>query len=77
MNPSQVLGFLGTGLVAMAYIPQIRHLIKEHCSAGISPQGVNPVVFGLRTLLDSRHHDSRSGLCFRPDRKPRGHLQSS
>jgi len=33
---SQSLGFLGTGVVAAAYIPQIRHLIKEHCSAGIS-----------------------------------------
>lgn len=30
------MGFSGTGIVAVAYIPQIRHLIKEHCSAGIS-----------------------------------------
>jgi uncharacterized protein with PQ loop repeat len=30
------LGFAGTCIVAAAYIPQIRHLIKEHCSAGIS-----------------------------------------
>lgn len=29
-------GFTGTGLVVIAYAPQIRHLIKEHCSAGIS-----------------------------------------
>lgn len=36
MNLSQLLGFMGTGLVAIAYIPQIHHLIKEHCSAGIS-----------------------------------------
>jgi len=33
---SPILGFAGTGIVAVAYIPQIRHLIKEHCSAGIS-----------------------------------------
>lgn len=33
---SEVLGFLGTGLLAVAYVPQIRHLIREHCSAGIS-----------------------------------------
>lgn len=32
----QILGFIGSGLVVCAYIPQIRHLIKEHCSAGIS-----------------------------------------
>jgi uncharacterized protein with PQ loop repeat len=36
MEFSKILGFSGTGIVALAYIPQIRHLIKEHCSAGIS-----------------------------------------
>ena len=36
MKLSQIMGFTGTGIVAAAYIPQIRHLIKEHCSAGIS-----------------------------------------
>ena len=36
MALSQLLGFLGTAIVAAAYIPQIHHLIKEHCSAGIS-----------------------------------------
>ncbi len=36
MSLSQLLGFLGTAIVAVAYIPQIHHLVKEHCSAGIS-----------------------------------------
>ena len=36
MKLSQIMGFTGTGIVAAAYIPQIRHLIKEHCSTGIS-----------------------------------------
>jgi len=36
MAPSALLGFLGTGIVAAAYLPQIYHLVKEHCSAGIS-----------------------------------------
>lgn len=36
MNLSQILGFIGTVLVVVAYIPQVTHLIKEHCSAGIS-----------------------------------------
>jgi uncharacterized protein with PQ loop repeat len=36
MRLSQILGLVGTCIVAAAYIPQIRHLIKEHCSAGIS-----------------------------------------
>lgn len=30
------LGFLGTILVAVAYVPQIAHLVKEHCAVGIS-----------------------------------------
>jgi PQ loop repeat len=32
MALSQLLGFLGTGIFAAAYIPQIHHLVKEHCS---------------------------------------------
>jgi uncharacterized protein with PQ loop repeat len=30
------VGLAGTCIVFAAYIPQIRHLIKEHCPAGIS-----------------------------------------
>jgi lipid-A-disaccharide synthase-like uncharacterized protein len=33
---SQVLGFLGTVTVAIGYLPQIRHLARERCSAGVS-----------------------------------------
>lgn len=33
---TQLLGFAGTVLVVLAYIPQVWHLIKEHCSAGVS-----------------------------------------
>jgi len=36
VNISQMLGFLGTGLVVVGYVPQIHHLIREYCSAGIS-----------------------------------------
>lgn len=36
MTTSQILGFVGTGLVIGGYIPQIVHLIKERCTAGIS-----------------------------------------
>ena len=32
----QVLGFAGTMLVAIGYLPQILHLARERCSAGIS-----------------------------------------
>ena len=30
------LGYLGTALVIIAYVPQIRHLMKMHCGDGIS-----------------------------------------
>ena len=36
MALSQILGFLGTVLVIAGYLPQIVHLIKERCTAGIS-----------------------------------------
>ncbi len=29
------LGYTGTTLVILAYLPQIFHLLKEHCSAGL------------------------------------------
>ena len=36
MTATQILGFVGTGLVIVGYVPQIVHLVKERCSAGIS-----------------------------------------
>jgi len=36
MTTSQIFGFVGTGLVIGGYIPQIVHLVKERCTAGIS-----------------------------------------
>jgi uncharacterized protein with PQ loop repeat len=36
MTTTQILGFVATGLVIVGYIPQIVHLIKERCAAGIS-----------------------------------------
>lgn len=32
----QLIGYLGTFLSIYAYVPQLKHLLKEHCSAGIS-----------------------------------------
>lgn len=31
------LGFAGMALCVLAYVPQTVHLIREHCSAGLSP----------------------------------------
>lgn len=36
MTLIEIIGLIGSGLVIWAYVPQINHLIKEHCSAGIS-----------------------------------------
>jgi uncharacterized protein with PQ loop repeat len=33
---TQILGLLGTVTVAIGYLPQIRHLARERCSAGVS-----------------------------------------
>jgi uncharacterized protein with PQ loop repeat len=30
------LGLAGTAVVAIAYLPQILHLVRAHCSAGVS-----------------------------------------
>lgn len=49
VNISQMLGFLGTGLVVVGYVPQIHHLIREHCSAGISIKAF--VLWGSASLL--------------------------
>lgn len=34
----QLIGYLGTLLSVLAYAPQIGHLLREHCSSGISIQ---------------------------------------
>ena len=33
---TEIAGFIGAGLAGAAYVPQISHLIRAHCSAGIS-----------------------------------------
>jgi uncharacterized protein with PQ loop repeat len=36
VNIPEILGPAGIGVVTIAYLPQVVHLHKEHCSAGIS-----------------------------------------
>ena len=36
LTATQIAGFAGAGLAGAAYVPQISHLIRAHCSAGIS-----------------------------------------
>ena len=39
LTATQIGGFAGAGLAGAAYVPQISHLIRAHCSAGISGEG--------------------------------------
>ena len=36
MNGPNLIGLTGAIIGGYAYVPQITHLVKEHCSAGIS-----------------------------------------
>jgi hypothetical protein len=36
MSVPEVLGFSGAALSGYAYLPQISHLVRERCSAGLS-----------------------------------------
>jgi uncharacterized protein with PQ loop repeat len=36
LRVTELSGFIGAGLAGTAYVPQIWHLIRAHCSAGIS-----------------------------------------
>lgn len=36
IDDTQILGFVATGLVIGGYAPQIVHMVKERCTAGIS-----------------------------------------
>jgi uncharacterized protein with PQ loop repeat len=36
LTTTEIAGFVGAGLAGAAYVPQIAHLIRARCSAGIS-----------------------------------------
>lgn len=36
LTVTQIAGFVGAGLAGAAYLPQISHLVRARCSAGIS-----------------------------------------
>jgi uncharacterized protein with PQ loop repeat len=36
LTATEIAGFIGAGLAGAAYVPQISHLIRARCSAGIS-----------------------------------------
>jgi hypothetical protein len=50
---TEVAAFLGIGLAAAAYLPQILHLSRAHCSAGISRAAFS--MWFLAALLVTSH----------------------
>jgi hypothetical protein len=36
MEPTAIAGFAGAGLAGAAYVPQIAHMVRERCVAGMS-----------------------------------------
>ena len=72
MTTTQILGFVATGLVIVGYIPQIVHLIKERCTAGISISAFS--LWCTASLLFLVHAAMIGDAVFRwsPDRESRG-----
>lgn len=53
LRATELAGYVGVALAASAYVPQIWHLTREHCSAGISPLAFG--VWLLSSLLVTLH----------------------
>jgi uncharacterized protein with PQ loop repeat len=52
MNVSELLGLSGAALSGYAYLPQIAHLVRERCSAGLSERAFTLwlIASGLMTV---------------------------
>jgi uncharacterized protein with PQ loop repeat len=61
MNVPTILGLIGAIIAGIAYLPQITHLIKEHCSAGIS-QNAFLLWFVASVLITTNAVYIRSGV---------------
>lgn len=48
-----IIGFVGSGLAIWAYVPQIGHLLRQHCSAGISRRAY--AIWLIAALLLAAH----------------------
>jgi hypothetical protein len=53
LTATEIAGFVGAGLAGAAYVPQLSHLIRAHCSAGISRLAFE--VWLLAALLTTTH----------------------
>jgi hypothetical protein len=53
LTVTEVAGFVGAGLAGAAYVPQIWHLVSQHCSAGLSRVAFS--VWLVASLLVTSH----------------------
>ena len=53
LTATEIAGFVGAGLAGAAYVPQISHLIRARCSAGISRLAFEAWL--LASLLTTAH----------------------
>ena len=53
LTTTEIAGFVGAGMAGAAYVPQISHLIRARCSAGISRLAFE--VWLLAALLTTSH----------------------
>ena len=53
LTATEIAGFVGAGLAGAAYVPQVSHLIRARCSAGISRLAFG--VWLLSSLLTTTH----------------------
>jgi len=53
LTATEIAGFVGAGLAGAAYVPQIAHLIRARCSAGISRLAFE--VWLVASLLTTAH----------------------
>jgi len=62
MTASEIAGLAGAGLAGAAYVPQISHLVRAHCSAGISPLAF--AAWLLASVLTTAHAVAISATVF-------------
>lgn len=63
MVGTEILGLIGATLIAIAYIPQIRHIIKEHCTGGVSLRAW--LIWLIGTILILIHALTTEDLVFK------------
>jgi hypothetical protein len=71
LTTTQIAGFVGAGLAGAAYIPQISHLIRARCSAGISRLAF-AVWLLVSLLITARAVAIHAGVLPHPSPSPTG-----